>query len=442
MKITRKHPAFFLGGSLVGPLGGIVLLPFLWQKLTPADYGLLATAEFIMAFGAALIGLQQESSLNRLYCEWKEDERGRNISTLMTINVFAIIIIGSLLIVLFNYFGGIFLPKDVSQHRDIIMLFLVYLILTKQRGILNAYLRVTGRSLEFLLYNFFAVSVQIALIAKYVFMEDLRLLGYVIAVLITESIIAFSILIYVYAKAGFYFDFLTARNSLKFSIPLIPAAIFSSSSMVVERSVLLAYVPLSDLGVYAICQRVASVVQLANNSIKMLFAPKAFEMVANNEDRIVLSKYRNKYFIFILLFSTATLPSMAILTLFAGAPEYQKAEIYFPFFVLIGLCTATYPYFCSGAYFSKNTHLSSYPPLVELIAFAFLALVIGGVFLLNGVIFSKLAAALLFLVSGYILSQRTFYIPMVIDRKINAAIICFFVLFFQLLLFPIDKVFK
>jgi O-antigen/teichoic acid export membrane protein len=425
MTIIRKHPAFFLVGSMTSPLAGILLLPFLWQKLTPADYGVLATAELIMAFGAAFIGLQQESSLNRLYFDWKDSEKNKNISTLLTLNLATIIIFGSVLLFLFEYLGGPALPEETLKSSDLIILFLGYLILTKQRSILNAYLRVTGRSLEFLLYHLIALFIQIAFVVQYVFIDNLKLSGYIMALLTSESLVAISAIFFIYAKTGVYFDFPIVRSSLKFSVPLIPAAIFSSGSIIVERSLLLAYVPLSDMGIYAVCQKVASVIQLANNSLKILFAPKAFEMVSDNVDRSLLSKHRNKYFLFIILFSSFILPSMAILTYFSGAEEYQKAAPLFPFFVLISLCVSAYPYFCSGPYFSKNTYLSSYPPLIDLLFFSFSAIFFGGIFQLGGIILAKLVATLLFISSGYILSQRSFNIPFIPDKKITISTLFF-----------------
>jgi O-antigen/teichoic acid export membrane protein len=213
-------------------------------------------------------------------------------------------------------------------------------------------------------------------------------------------------------------------------MPLIPAAIFSSGSIMLERGLLLAYVPLSDIGIYAVCQKVASVIQLANNSLKMLFAPKAFEMVSDNEDRSLLSKLRNKYFLVILLFSSIILPSMAILTHYSGAEEYQKAVSLFPFFVLISLGVSAYPYFCSGPYFSKRTHLSSYPPLIDLLSFSFLAIAIGSSLLLAGIILAKLIAVMLFILSGYILSQRSFFIPFIPEKNIAISAIIFLAIFF------------
>jgi O-antigen/teichoic acid export membrane protein len=430
MTITRKHPAFFLVGSIIPPLGGMLILPFLWQKLTPADYGLLVTAELIMAFGTAFIGLQQESSLNRLYFEWGDSDKYKKISTLITLYFTTSVLFGVILVVLFKYLGKSILPKEVVLHGDLILLFTIYLILAKQRGILNAFLRVTGRSFEFLLYNLISMFTQIVFIIKYVFIEDLRLYGYVVALLTTESFVAISALTYLYANAGFHFDLKTARSSINFSVPLIPASIFSSISIIVERSILLAYVPISDIGIFSVCQKVASVIQLANNSLKMLFAPKAFEMVSKNENREVLSLYRNRYFIYILLLAASILPLMTVLTNLSGSVEYRKAESLFPIFVLMGLSASIYPYFCSGAYFSKKTYFSAYPPLVDLLVFSVLAIIAGDDFLLNGIILAKLVAVFLFLATGYVISQRVFYIPFVLERKLIYAIVLFVVLNF------------
>jgi O-antigen/teichoic acid export membrane protein len=430
MTITKKHPAFFLAGSMIPPLGGVLILPFLWQKLTPADYGLLATAELIMAFGVAFIGLQQDSSLNRLYFEWGDNDKSRKISTLITIHLITSVLFGVIVVVLFEYLGKSILPKEAALHGNLILLFVIYLILAKQRGFLNAFLRVTGRSFEFLLYNLILIFVQIVFIIQYVFIEDLKLYGYILALLTTESFVVISALTYLYANAGFHFDLTTARSSVKFSVPLIPASIFSSISIIVERSILLVHVPLSDIGIFAVCQKVASVIQLTNNSLKMLFAPKAFEMVSNFENREVLSSYRNRYFIYILLFSAFILPLMTVLTKLSGSVEFRNAESLFPFFVLMGLLASMYPYFCSGAYFSKKTHLSAYPALVDLLVFSVLAILAGGVFLLNGIILAKLVGVFLFLVTGYIISQRVFYIPFALERKLIFAVILFVVFYF------------
>lgn len=417
----KKHPAFFVVGSTIAPISAILMLPFLWQKLTPEDYGLLATAELIMAFGTAFIGLQQESSLNRLYFDWKECEKNKNISTLVTLNLAATIFFGLVLLFLFKYFGRIFLPEEVLNNFDLIFLFLIYSIIAKQRGIFNAYVRVTGQSLEFFLYSLIATLIQIAFVVQFVFIENLKLSGYILALLFTESLVAISVILFMYKQTGFYFIISTARSSLKFSVPLIPASIFSSSSTIVERSLLLTYVPLSDMGIYAVCQKVASIIQLANNSLKMLFAPKLFSMVSDSAELANINGYREKYFSIIIFVAILISPAMYILTALTPVDDYKKAVDYFPYFVIAGVVASAFPYYCSGTFMGKKTNQIFYPHLLELVSFTIMAIIFGTLYSLDGLVIAKLLATIIMFSIGFLISQKAYYLP--IKMKVRTKLI-------------------
>jgi len=119
------------------PLFGIIILPFLWQKITPSDYGLISIAGLIMAFGTPFVGLRQEAALSRLYFEWPHQCRSENISTLVILNFLSILVFGMLVILLFYKVGSNFLPEEASSKLNVIMIFLTSLILVNNRGMMN-----------------------------------------------------------------------------------------------------------------------------------------------------------------------------------------------------------------------------------------------------------------------------------------------------------------
>ena len=418
------------------PLFGIIILPFLWQKITPSDYGLISIAGLIMAFGTPFVGLRQEAALSRLYFEWPHQCRSENISTLVILNFLSILVFGMLIIFLFYKVGSNFLPEEASSKLNVIMIFLTSLILVNNRGMMNSYLRISSRAVEFFFYNFLIIIIQGLFITKFVFIDDLRVLGYAFSLLFAECSILFFTLFYFFFRTGYSFKSSTAIASLKYSSPLIPATIFSSSSAIIERVVLLSCLPLSVVGIYENCLKVSSVVLKANNTLKMIFVPKAFEMVSNsNTSTKILANYRNNFFFLIVSCSIIALPSMDILTILSTSVEYQSAGSYFPVFIFLGVISSASTYFCSGPTFSKKTYLSNFAPFVELIVLSSLSFYLVKYLGLSGVLLSKLTATILSFLLAYKISQKSYYIPLIIEKKLRYIMIVFMFSFILQIIF-------
>jgi O-antigen/teichoic acid export membrane protein len=420
----------------VVPLFGIIMLPFLWQKITPSDYGLITIAGLIMAFGTPFVGLRQEAALSRLYFEWSHQCRSQNISTLFILNFLSILVFGTIIVFLFYKFGSKFLPVEASNKLNVIAIFLISLILVNNRGMMNSYLRISSRAVEFFFYNFLIIIIQGLFITKFVFIDDLRVLGYAFSLLFAECSILLFTLFYFFLRTGYSFQSSTAIASLKYSIPLMPATIFSSSSTIIERVVLLSFLPLSIVGIYENCQKVSSVVLKANNTLKMIFVPKAFEMVCDSDlPRKVLARYRNNFFFVIVLCSIVALPIMDIITVFSASVEYQSAGSYFPVFIVFGVISSAATYFCSGPTFSKKTYLTNFSPFVEMIVLSSLSFYLVKYLGLSGVLLSKLIAAILSFLLAFKISQKSYYIPFILDKKLKYIMTIFTVLFILQIIF-------
>jgi O-antigen/teichoic acid export membrane protein len=425
----KNKPAYYLIGAIIPPISGILLLPILMHRLSPADYGLIAIVELMVVFGAPFIGFQQESALNRLFYDWEENEKKNNATTIITTNLLAIILFGALTLFLIINFMELFLPKQLINLQELIILYSCYLILTKHRPILNIYLRIKGFSFKFLVVNILYGFIQLIFIIKFVIIDDGKLFGYTLALLISEIIFVIFGVVFLYKENGFGFNLALAKKSLKFSIPLIPAAIISNLLSALERSILLNCVSLTMIGIYTLCQKVASAIILANNSLKQLFVPQLFQMASNNEARHTISKYRNNYLSIIILISIFALPAMTILVYLIKSTDYSSAEAYYPLFVLMALISSSMVYLCSGPMLSKKTHLTIYIPLLEFIIFSLTAFYLVEEFNMNGVVAAKLISSMLAFTIAYNISQKAYHLPFTIDKKLSTLLIIFGVMF-------------
>ena len=195
---------------------------------------------------------------------------------------------------------------------------------------------------------------------------------------------------------------------------------------------LLSCLPLSVVGIYENCQKVASVVLKANNTLKMIFVPKAFEMVCDADlPRKVLARYRNNFFFLIVSCSIIALPAMDILTILSNSVEYQSAGSYFPVFIVWGLFRLLLLISALVQLFQK-TYLSNFSPFVELIILSSLSFYLVKYLGLSGVLLSKLIATILSFLLAYKISQKSYYVPLILDKKLKYIMTIFiFFLFYK-----------
>jgi O-antigen/teichoic acid export membrane protein len=100
-------------------------------------------------------------------------------------------------------------------------------------------------------------------------------------------------------------DLATVRPALAFCLPLVPAQFLASLQTMSDRVVLERYVPMGDLGVYAVALAIASGIQIVSNGAYKAIEPSVYSLAG--ESVLDLGIVRIKNYLVLLLLAAGSL---------------------------------------------------------------------------------------------------------------------------------------
>jgi len=410
-RIQVGQASLFVIGALIPLAANFFLLPFLWHKLSPEDYGVLAIAEMQAALFGIFWGLSLEAALARSYFEWPAAERRASVGTLWLANWGLVLGFGALSILVSALFSEMVFPR--VEFFPLIFLGLSYAVLQRLRLIVLATLRVMARPKMFLVFTLGSVILSITMVVWLVFMQERGLLGYLIAINASGVLVAIASALIMARLSQVAFSKATCREALDYSLPLIPAALIGSVAGIIDRFLIERFLGLNSLGIYALCQRFSGLLESVNDALKMSYAPFAFRMISERPKgfREVVATARIRYYAIIALGTLALGLFIGNFVELIGRADYAPVARYLPWILLATLFNLSYPYFGSGLLFAKRTDLVWMPMALQTTSVALLGLLLIPVGGLAGAIVAKILASILFACFAAYLAHQHFPIP-------------------------------
>jgi O-antigen/teichoic acid export membrane protein len=68
-------------------LGTLLLIPLLWQKLTPEDYGIIGLTEVLSLVLIPVLGFGGPDVIQRFYFEWSESDRPKHLGSIWIFSI-------------------------------------------------------------------------------------------------------------------------------------------------------------------------------------------------------------------------------------------------------------------------------------------------------------------------------------------------------------------
>lgn len=410
-QIQVGRASLFVVGALIPLAANFALLPFLWHKLSPEDYGILAIAEMQAALFGIFWGLSLEAALARSYFEWPVAERPAKVGTLWLANWGLVLGFGGVSLVISALLSELVFQR--IAFFPLVFLGLSYAILQRLRLIIQATLRVMGKPVLFLAFSLGSVAISVTMVVWLVFGQDRGLLGYLLAINVAEAIVALVSMQIMIRLSKVVFSVATCREALSYSLPLIPAALVGSAATLIDRFLVERFLGLGGLGIYALCQRFSGLLDSVNDALKMSYAPYAFRMVSEQVAgfREAIAATRIRYYAIIAFGALLLGMFISDYVKLTDRADYSAVADYLPWLLLATLFNLSYPYFGSGLLFAKRTDLVWVPMALQtagIVFFGFMLIPDAG---MVGAMATKILAAMLFSISAGYLAHRCFYLP-------------------------------
>jgi O-antigen/teichoic acid export membrane protein len=271
--------------------------------LLPSDYGIIYLAETIAAFLIIFEGLSIDGALLRLYFQHHHDSEELR-SFLGTAIRFGLLWMAGFLVLVLAV--GRFVQSQVPTH--IAVPFYPYIAMaiataTATQGV-QYRLAVYQAARRPRSYAFLALVLFVLTASCCVYGVVIRrggaigmMKGKLIAAVLTFVVTAWSMRALLRAR----FQWRFVRESLSFSLPLVPHVVMASGLVVADRFILEHYRDLNEVGIYSLAYTLGMVMFLLTQSLSQAWTPMFFELARNRkENRLLLGRISSGLAVFLV----------------------------------------------------------------------------------------------------------------------------------------------
>jgi O-antigen/teichoic acid export membrane protein len=437
---------FFKDSFLYGIAGllsrgiSIILLPLYTRILSPVDFGIIDLVVVFASFVNVLVPLGISSGIARYYPDaGSENEKISYASSALwfTVAAYAVFALAA--------FSGadaltVLLLGDLKWR----LFFQLGIISIITNGIFYFFQNLLRWQLQSRIYILSSMASTLITAAVAVFAVIVMRWG-VVGIIVGQiagasagSMIAW------YANRGVYsfrFDLNHLKLMLVFSIPIVPALIGEFVTNYIDRIAIRSLLSITDLGLYGIGFRFASVVSL----LMMGFNSSLTPLIYNNYKKESTPHDIARIFRFFLILA---LPLLLIISLFAReilllftTPQYYSAWKIIPILSLAFLLLTLYN-FAPGMDINKKTKLIAAIHLFTAFLNTALNFFLIPFFGIIGSALATMLSALFSFVSYMIMSQRLYFVPHNWLRILSATVLGVMFALSGVFIFPASTLFS
>jgi len=259
-----------------------LMLPVFSHYMTPEEYGIVATSLILISFLSILFSFAIHSAISRYYHKYVDTNElkeflGSNFIFITLISIFI-----GIVMILFSkpFFDNFF--EEIPFYPYIIFTLIIVstqVVIVSYFSLLKAMQRLKLYTIVFNSYFVF----QLLLISILIINYNLKQEGYLLGVLISNIIFVPIIFILLKNEIVYKIKFKYIKESLDYSLPIIPVEILSNVNRLVDRYYILIFIGLSGVGVYYVGVQIAGLINLIALAINSAYTPIFFQKYENND---------------------------------------------------------------------------------------------------------------------------------------------------------------
>ena len=349
LKQLAKESLVYGISGIVGGFIGTLLVPIYTRIFNPSDYGVLDLVGLCSSIIGVFIVLGFDVSQG--YYFYRTDDIEDKKLTL-SISAISHIVMGIILAIPLLLFSGEISKialgtSDYAKYFRLVALDLPFFAIL---AFAQRVLRLIRSPWRYMLLAISSLLSNIVLTILMVVVWRKGIYGIYLSKLIVDILFSFVALYLIKSWIGKYFSFFRLKQLLAYGVPIVPAGISQWALDSVNRYFLRYYSSLSDVGLYAIGGKVASIMGLLTGAFQLAWGPFAFSIHREDNSRAIYASILTYYLVLTSGFAI-------ILSLFA--PEILKiftTKAYYGASVVVSYLT--YVMIAQGTYFIVSIGVS------------------------------------------------------------------------------------
>ena len=291
LKDLLKEGGLYTIANLLTKGVSLMLIPFYTSYFTPLDYGILDMLTVFGVFFNAIVSLQLSQGLGRYVGDSTvpNDDKKKYASTaiLFTSLLYLVFVIG---VSIKSEIFINFISSDILIEQNIFLLALISIMINGIFYNLGVYIRFLRLTKVFSVTSFIHAIGNIVLTLVFVLVYDTGILGIFYASIIVAPLIIIFQLFFLRGKLFLYIGKSELKKLIKYSTPLIPAALAYALLNFTDRIFINEYISTESVGIYGIGAKFASVVALILTGFSMALNPIILHNHNNQESNNEFSK--------------------------------------------------------------------------------------------------------------------------------------------------------
>lgn len=249
------------------------------RYLTPADYGIVATFNVLLAVMVVFVGLSMRGAINVNFFKLNKDELKEYIGNVFSILFSSFLLVFVIVYILKSYFSFFTkFPENWIPYIVVVALFQSIFAIT-----LGLW-RVEQKSLPYGLFQISRTILNVSLSVIFVVLIGWGWQGRIFGVIITSVIFGLLSIFVIYKRSYIKLSFNKKyiKDALFFGIPLIPHALGGWIITGIDRIFINSMVGVAVTGIYTVGYQVGMIIGLLAHSFNLAWSPFLYEKLKEN----------------------------------------------------------------------------------------------------------------------------------------------------------------
>jgi len=407
-----KNTSIYSTGLIFPKIINFFLLPLYTRYLIPEDYGILNSMNLLGVILSIFFTLAINRSIPRLYFDYKDEKRKEFLGTIFislviigaSVSLLCLFVFSNLLNMTFESIS--FYPYYVYMIINTFLVIFSYLPLT--------YFMVEQKPKKFIILTITKFLLESILRIYFLIYLKNGAQGQLFAIMLSSLIYLPIYLFIIFQKVKLKFNIDILKNSLSFSLPMIPSLLSAWVLNLSDRVFIAHYFNMSDVGIYSLGYRIGGLVLIFSSAFYQAYTPVFFRTASicskNELAKEELKKSNSIFMITVIIISfVISFFSKEIIILLTDI-KYHEAYKIVPIIAIAYMIGQSGGIHNLSIYQEKKTKQIMYMIVCSAFVNIFLNYILIRPFGAYGAAFATLITFFIFWIIKYIYSKKCFFV--------------------------------
>ncbi|MDD9155982.1 oligosaccharide flippase family protein [Aliivibrio sp. S4TY2] len=333
IKTIIKHASKYFTGSIIASVATFLMMKYYTHVFTPEQFGILSLYLIVFKYFITICSLDVQSSVSRLYFDYKDKERKVYISTVF----WFLVTICSVVLIL-----GMFLSEKISiliypETEDMFILTIIAAIFSVFLTFFTRILYNEQKSTILLKQSILQTTLNHGLSVIFIACSSLGLLGR----LLGQTLASMLSLLYNYIVANRIgivsisrsFQMSMLKSTLLLSMPTLLLAVQSMVFLYMDRFLIKYYIGENALGIYSFAFMLGQGLAILYEAIYQAILPDVYKKLKTDYESSLktIHIFFKKYFVFVFVITICISYFSDVILVVISNPNYYESSKVIPY---------------------------------------------------------------------------------------------------------------